>query len=69
VTTGVGNGVGVSVGGNQTIVGVMVAARGGISVASMGIGVIVGVTVHAHNKKPTMLSNNTIFILIIKIDA
>jgi hypothetical protein len=69
VTISVGNGVGVSVGGNQTMVGVRVTAGVEVSVECMGIGVAVEVTVHAHKKILTTLSNNKFFILSIKIDA
>jgi hypothetical protein len=69
VITGVGNGVGVAVGGNHTIVGVMVAACVGVFNGSMDDGVVVGVTIHAHKKKSTIINTKIFFILIININT
>jgi hypothetical protein len=69
VIAGVGNGVGVSVGGNHTIVGVKVAAFVGVFDGSMDDGVIVGVTIHAHKNKSTIIITKIFFILIIKINT
>jgi hypothetical protein len=54
VITGVGNVVGVTVGGNQIVVGVIVAVAG--TVVSVGNGVGVSVAEHAtHNNKPRQI--------------
>jgi len=50
VIIGVGKGVGVAVGGNQIIVGVVLAV--GIDCVSVGNGVEAGAAVHAQHKIP-----------------
>jgi hypothetical protein len=64
---GVGNGVKVAVGGNHTIVGVMVAITVGILVGSRGVGVEVGVVVHAFKKLTKVQNNKNFFIKVIKL--
>ena len=62
----VGNAVGVSVGGNHTIVGVTVIAGIGVSMGCIGVGTVVGDSVHADNKYPILINDKNLFILFNK---
>jgi hypothetical protein len=70
--TGVGNRVGVEVGGNHTIVGVTVATINGVSVGITGEGVDIGpdggTTVHDHKKKLSVQNTKIFFILLFYAD-
>ncbi|OGO10826.1 MAG: hypothetical protein A2Y53_00435 [Chloroflexi bacterium RBG_16_47_49] len=59
---GVGKGVWVAVGGNHTIVGVIVSTIVGFSVGWMGVYVGLGVIEHAPNNNPTRQKYAMFFI-------
>jgi hypothetical protein len=60
VITGVGNGVGVRVGGNHTIVGVIVAV--GVGVFGAGKLMVDGVGEHAYSKMAIRQRDNLVFM-------
>jgi hypothetical protein len=64
VITGVGNGVGVSVGGNHTTVGVLVNVGVEVFETSVKLGVGEGIDAHAPVKKQMIKINKKFFILI-----
>jgi hypothetical protein len=61
-TIGVGNCVGVTVGGNHTVVGVMVALGDGVSVKGRTVGVVVGDIEQADNKPVIKATSKIVFI-------
>ncbi len=67
VTTGVGNGVEVAVGGNQTIVGVGLVKRAGVTVGVARTEGAAGVNVHALTPKMSKQTRNFFNIQITKL--
>jgi hypothetical protein len=65
--TMVGNGVGVSVGGNQMMVGVITAVGVVVFATWVKSGVGEGVAMHAQLKKQMIKTKNIFFILIIML--